>query len=141
MKCIELSWEEVHQACVKLCAEIAARREINLLIPVLRGGLIPATIISHELGIPIGPWVHIREVGQPIERADIAVIDEVCDTGHTFRVLRPAFPNALFAAAYAKAEGFNYCDLAAQVYPQDVWLTFPWSPNEMPGARGISARR
>jgi len=137
MRCVELSWQEVHQACLRLCAKIAATRKINLLIPVLRGGLIPATIISHELKIPIGPSIAISEAPRLSERSDIAVIDEVCDTGHTFTVLRRVFPMALFAVPYAKAEGANHCDLIVEVHAQDVWLTFPWSPNQTPGARGM----
>jgi xanthine phosphoribosyltransferase len=137
MKCVELSWDEVHRACLNLCEKIAAGRKINVLIPVLRGGLIPATIISHELQIPIGPSVNIEGAYCPSERTDIAVIDEVCDTGYTFKVLRRAFPRGLFAVPYAKAEGRSHCDLAVEVHPQDVWLTFPWSPNEKPGARGM----
>jgi hypoxanthine phosphoribosyltransferase len=137
MKCIELSWDEVHQACLKLASKIASCRKIDLIIPVLRGGLIPATIISHELKIPIGASADMKMLCDPNERTDIAVVDDVCDTGSTFKLLRNAFPGALFAVPYAKAGGLNQCDLTVEVHAQDVWLTFPWSPNQTPGGRGI----
>ena len=63
-------------------------------------------------------------------RRDLLIVDDVCDTGATFRGLRKFFPNALFAAPYAKPAGRDACDLSAVDVEQDTWIVMPWAKND-----------
>ena len=90
---------------------------------VPRGGLVPAVYLSHRLGIPL--------VFSPDRPGDTLVVDDILDTGATYRRLSGA------AAYYAVL-------LARKALPKVIygrmydgpWVEFPWEV----GGRPIPAR-
>lgn len=96
---------------------------------VVRGGLIPVTILSHKLSIPlirtIDPraWVHD---GRHYDLNGTAVVDDICDTGETFRQIREFFPRALLVTPYLKPAGRSICDLSVIEVLHHVWVVMPW---------------
>ena len=80
---------------------------------VPRGGLVPAVCLSHRLGIPL--------VSSPDRPGDTLVVDDILDTGSTYRRLS-------YAATYYLVL------LARQALPKVVygrmydgpWVEFPW---------------
>ncbi len=130
MKRLVLSWNEVYAASLILCGKIPL---ITAVVPVSRGGLVPASILAYELKAripfsidPICPEFVMTTA------SDLLIVDDVCDTGATFRGLRRFFPNALFAAPYAKPAGRDACELSAVDVEQDTWIVFPWAPKDVP---------
>jgi xanthine phosphoribosyltransferase len=124
-----VSWKGVDDCCRELAESIRTMpprsREI---IAVSRGGICPAGILSYELDIPISDI--IVSVSPPTlfsTRDDILIVDDICDTGRTFEILRRCFPNALFLTLYTKPEGMPLCDYTARFVTQDTWVVFPWA--------------
>lgn len=127
-----IGWDEFRESCHILASLVRAKPQINKIIPVVRGGLVPATILSHFLDdMPVaGMVIDMKGDGPDLtlceDLEDVVVVDEVCDTGETFRRVRRALPRAVFAAPFAKPRGSAYVDLSVLEVPQHIWLVFPW---------------
>ena len=142
MKERHLSWEKIHADSRSMAEKIKKeKRQIQGIIAVARGGLVPSAIIAHALGVPV-----IEAVGMASYDADRAqscvkkvsggtvsgdgagwlIIDDLVDSGRTFAALRASYPNALYCALYAKPEGKQTTDLCAVDVAQREWLVFPW---------------
>jgi hypoxanthine phosphoribosyltransferase len=82
----------------------------------------------------LSSFVGIVELGdhQPTrsERDDLIIVDDICDTGRTFSLLRQSYPNALYVAAYAKPAGKEYCHYFGRLVDQSQWLVFPFAPSD-----------
>ena len=137
---IYIEWSDFHQDVKLLCQKIKESGVYNRIIAVSRGGLIPAGIISYELNIRNIDVVNIvtyvggkhLEISE-IEGIDIIsntdektlVVDDLTDSGQTFRVLRKYFSKAKFVSVYAKKEGEPEVDIMAKELPNN-WVVFPW---------------
>jgi len=135
-----ISWDEFHRHCKQLAQKIKNNRSFDKIIAVSRGGLIPAGILAYELDIRNVEVVNMSSYDGDKQRADddisihsfvgkedehTLVIDDLSDSGKTFKLLRPLFPEAVFAAVYAKKQGAAVTDLYVKDIP-DVWVVFPW---------------
>ena len=54
------------------------------------------------------------------------VIDDLVDTGNTYRLIRERLPKAHFACVYAKPQGVPTTDTYVIEVSQDTWVYFPW---------------
>ena len=137
---VHISWVDFHQHAKLLAEKIKKTGSYNKIIAVSRGGLIPACIIAYELDIRNTQAINISNYDHQDRRdspeinikcdafqADeqTLIIDDLSDTGQTFRLLRTMFPRATLASVYAKAKGSKDVDLYAVDIP-DRWLVFPW---------------
>jgi hypoxanthine phosphoribosyltransferase len=69
---IYLSWDDVSQLVDTLCEKIITEQpNIDSVFGLKRGGLIPAVMVSHKLGLP---W---SDVMYP----NTLVVDDICDSG------------------------------------------------------------
>jgi hypoxanthine phosphoribosyltransferase len=99
------------------------------IVPIPRGGYIPAVILSHQLRLSVCP-LHLSMVG---DSDCCIVVDDICDTGKTFKETRAVLPHALYASLVTKPEGSSFCHISVQEIPQDMWAVFPWEdPDEIP---------
>jgi len=126
---VDLSWEDVARAAEVLSGLLA-----------VRGGLVPAALVSRSLGLRsveaacLGSYEgrarsEVRVESIPARAGDgegWIVLDDLADSGASARALRGFLPKAFFAALYAKPAGASSLDLHAESYPDDVWLSFPW---------------
>lgn len=139
-KKIFITWEEFHNHSKILCAKIKADGEYNKIVAISRGGLIPAGILAYELNIRNSQAINISSYDEDKQRLDqdievcsqvgevdekTLIVDDLSDTGKTFRILRAIYPNAKYVAVYAKPEGSKMVDIYAQNMP-DEWIVFPW---------------
>ena len=112
-----ISWDEFHRHTKQLAQKIKGKGSYNKIIAVSRGGLIPAGILAYELDIRNVEVVNMSSYDGDKQRTDdeitihtsvgdvderTLVIDDLSDTGKTFKLLRPMFPKATLAAVYAK---------------------------------------
>jgi xanthine phosphoribosyltransferase len=131
-----LVWQDIELACSKLVnqlKEAGILRRSTSILAISRGGLVPASILAYSLNVPIAGSVRPDSV--PLvrsNRTDLIVVDDICDTGVTFRRVRKWFPNALFIAPYLKPQGRSECALWSVELPKDVWAVFPWAPSDLP---------
>ena len=141
---IFIKWDDFHQDVKNLCQKIKESGNYNKIVVISRGGLVPAGIISYELGIRncavinIATYVgaehlkldevdHPESVGKVDEKT--LIVDDLADQGQTFRVMRRTFPQGKFVTVYAKPVGKKEADLYARELP-DKWIVFPWDVEE-----------
>ncbi len=134
-----ISWEEFHQDAKHLAQKLK-NGGYNKIIAVSRGGLLPAGILAYELDIRNSQAVNVSSYDNDEFRADADVkidcpageadehtliVDDLSDSGRTFRLMRTLFPRAHFVAVYAKPRGKSVVDTCAREIP-DNWVVFPW---------------
>ena len=120
-----LYWQQIEEATKKL-GRMLPPNGITAIVPVIRGGLPPATIMSYYTKIPILTCINPNHI--EYNEARVLIVDDVCDSGATFARIGPHWPHAYFAALYGKPDGVRRvpCDFIAEHVPQDCWLEFPW---------------
>lgn len=147
---INLSWNKVNDDAARLARLIHPQlNHKHELVAVTRGGLVPAAILAHELGIKRVETVgissyHATNAPQAIrteERQNAKFvkslngkddglnkifIDDLTDTGQTFQLLRKHYPKAILCSLYAKPAGASTADFYIESFSQSVWLNFPW---------------
>lgn len=111
---IYLSWDDVNQLVDKLCAQITKSEiPVKSVLGLKRGGLIPAVMVSHKLGLP---W---SDVMLP----DTLVVDDICDSGVTLRDCVCSYT----AVLYHKPHTANFVPtLFAAIHEGDEWIIYPW---------------
>jgi hypoxanthine phosphoribosyltransferase len=70
---IYLSWDII-ETLVDVLAMNIKKSEIDSIMGLPRGGLIPAVMLSHKLNLPL--------VFEPTEKT--LIVDDICDSGETF---------------------------------------------------------
>lgn len=137
---IYIVWDELHRDIKNLCSILKNEGRYNKIVAVSRGGLLPAGIIAYELDIRNTAVVNVSTyVGNEHLRLDeiadtdgvgcvdehTLIVDDLVDSGQTFRVMRKQFPKGKFVSVYAKEKGANEVDVYARKMP-DQWIVFPW---------------
>ena len=136
-----LKWEEFHQDTRAMGEMLKERGPFTGIIAVARGGLVPAAIIAHVLGIRSIDTVCIASYSDETKAKSLdmevlrnvaqkegrwLVIDDLVDTGETAKIVRRLVPSALVACVYAKPLGESTTDIFVRAIPQDTWIVFPW---------------
>ena len=126
-----LSWHDVTKKCKEIAKEIKEQFDVNelQLYGIARGGLIPATIISHILGIRLKMLdvysYKNQSQGNIVNNSPIMIdstkptvlIDDIYDTGNTYLYLSK---NYLFDKFY------TIIDKREKEFNNDNWYVFPW---------------
>ena len=109
---IYLDWDEIQNCVEILCTKIFMDYpNIDSVMGLPRGGLIPAVLISHQLGLPF-----VLHPGK-----NTIVVDDINDTGHTLSKA----PGAYWAVLHNKPTSkFKDCIYAKEV--DDQWIVYPW---------------
>ena len=137
-----LSWPEIDLAVERLVGAVRAEGAAAPcgLVAIARGGLIPATLLAHRLGLrrieligvesytgrTAGPLHVTTPLSLPEAGSGFLIIDDLVDQGHTARFVRRLFPQARFGCLYAKPLGRDAADWVGIEVGQEVWLEFPW---------------
>ena len=113
---IYLEWSDIHECVRILCTKIFMDYpNIDSVMGLPRGGLIPAVLVSHELGLP---WT--MQPGR-----NTLVIDDINDTGHT---LNDA-PGVYHAVLHHKPTSKFKPNLYAREVGEE-WLVYPWERSD-----------
>lgn len=147
-KRLKLSWNTIHDS-IEALAYMVSPYNPNLIIGVSRGGLIPATLLSHKLNVPMAVITASayegtrRTLQKPIvidgwkpeyDSCDVVVVDDIIDSGDTFRSILSitgSLAKFRFATIVNKqcTQFPAFTRFFAQV-PKDVWVQFPWEQEE-----------
>jgi len=114
-----VTWEEIDELVNLLAKQITnSTYQIDYIFGLQRGGLIPAVMLSHKLNIPMT---------QELTRQNILVVDDICDSGETFKEFFLEYPNSIFACLHFKphTSSFNP-DFSANKFFSDAWIVYPW---------------
>ncbi|HWD25871.1 MAG TPA: phosphoribosyltransferase family protein [Rhizomicrobium sp.] len=153
---VRVSWNEIHRQMREMARWvleiIEGGRRIDIVVGVSRGGLPFAAVLARELNIR----ENIESIGvssyrgenkisgariikdlHPDVKAKIVnggenmiILDDLVDTGGTFRELRRIWPNALYATIFSKPEGEDMVDMRFLQAPQNSWIVFPWDARD-----------
>ena len=142
-KSFPASWAELHRDAKALAWRLAEAGPWRGIVGVSRGGLVPATIVARELDLRVVDTVCIQSYRDQEQGAlkvlkatgpEVAavqgegwlVVDDLVDTGTTYRAVRQLLPAAHFATVYAKPSGRPLVDTFITEVSQDTWIIFPW---------------
>jgi xanthine phosphoribosyltransferase len=146
-KAFPVSWDQFHRDARALAWRLAASGPFQGLVCITRGGLVPAAIVSRELGIRVietvcvasyhdytsqGELQVLKGIADQVQKlgggdgSGLLVIDDLVDTGKTARIVRDMLPKAHFATVYAKPLGRPLVDTFITEVSQDTWIYFPW---------------
>ena len=153
-KAFPVSWEELHRTSKALAWRLVELGPFEGLVAVTRGGLVPAAIVARELEIRLIDTACMasyngQERGQVeiLKTASLAgdgtgwlIVDDLVDTGETYKSLRALMPQAHFASVYAKPAGRPLVDTFVTEVSQDTWIFFPWDMEPQPSTPIIGQR-
>ena len=145
-KAFPVSWDQFHRDARALAWRLAGINsgQWKAIVCITRGGLVPAAIISRELGIRVIETVSVASYHDYTSQGELAVlkevtptllenggesvliVDDLTDTGKTAAIVRAMMPKAHFAAVYAKPKGRPMVDTFITEVSQDTWIYFPW---------------
>ncbi|RLG84367.1 MAG: phosphoribosyltransferase [Thermoprotei archaeon] len=149
LRIIYISWEKVIELCYKLANKIAnSGYEPDAIVVVLRGGVLPALILSDYLGVEefyairakhwgIGDEVYkepaILWVGGDLSNKRLLIVDEVVDTGKTLKRIVDEIKNRYrpieikTAVLHVKPTTTYLPDFYAEKINEWTWIFYPWS--------------
>ena len=139
---LKLSWSDIEALSIAIADEIAAAHgpfdADTLVVGVSRGGLIPATLVAHRLGLrkvgALGLMSYSDGVdgeqgamvryGAAPERPAL-IIDDIIDSGRTLEAVRTLYPGVVIGALIDKTEGRSGV-ISGRQTPAGEWVEFPW---------------
>ena len=146
-----LTWDLYGTAIRQLASQIADDGyQADVILGIARGGLIPAgslgyalsikntyvinveyyTGVDTRLDVPVILPPFLEMVG--LDGADILVVDDVADTGHTLAKVHEfvagKVKRAKTAVLYEKSPSVIKCDYVWK--RTDLWVNFPWSSED-----------
>jgi uncharacterized protein len=111
---IYLSWDDISQLVDTLCKKIITEvPNIDSVFGLKRGGLIPAVMVSHKLGLP---W---SDVMLP----NTLVIDDIADTGKTLKNTVGCYTATLH---YKPHTSCFKPTIYAELHGGNEWIIYPW---------------
>ena len=155
-KKITVSWRKVEALCNRICKKIKDNNiDIDNIIGISRGGLIPATLCAKKLDVrrvySVGlmsyddgddyenrkhtPVVYQCEPMSTHFIKNTLIVDDISDKGNTLSFLKtgmltsPTFfkEDRLFTATlYKKHDTSFHPDYHGDISADDKWLVFPW---------------
>lgn len=146
-KAFPVSWDQFHRDARALAWRLANSGPFEAIVCITRGGLVPAAIVSRELGTRVIETVCVASYHDYTSQGElrvlktiapnllhlggeggkgVLVVDDLVDTGKTARIVRDMLPNAHFATVYAKPLGRPLVDTFVTEVSQDTWIYFPW---------------
>jgi hypoxanthine phosphoribosyltransferase len=121
-----VSWNEIDELVNSLTQQIAQSGiQFENIFGLQRGGLIPAVMVSHKLGIPM-----TKGTISP----NTLIIDDICDSGVTFANFfethqkEYAFPfNLNFACLHYKPQTSKFKPtFYSSIWNSNDWIVYPW---------------
>lgn len=146
---LSLTWEYCHNACNELVRVMKRRGYTPLdIIAVARGGVIPAALIHQafptaklhvirsrlytEFGKLPEPLWDYHNNAEVLMLQNALVVDEIVDSGDTFRALKKLLPpTTRFATMTQRAtvKDIFTTDYVGAWISCDRWVDFPWENN------------
>ena len=135
-----ISFAEIKDACKIIADKIKSENHEKItIVAVARGGLIPATMTAHMLGIKDIRFIRLSSYADDHQRSELIdttcdeipntetthIIDDICDSGETILYLRKKYPLAKLYTVINKNPTIKP-DFAPITEPEGLWITFPW---------------
>jgi len=152
MKKTYISWKQIHDDIDVLASII---KNVDAIIGVGRGGLIPATLLSYKLGVKVINNFQLqsyddRDIPEAFklwqvpeehfiktfsDRATILIVDDLSDKGNTLDFIKRYFAHKnvklRFVTLYIKKGTSFIPNLYVRSYSPEEWLVFPWETDSI----------
>ncbi|HRK97613.1 MAG TPA: xanthine phosphoribosyltransferase [Alphaproteobacteria bacterium] len=144
---LPVSWQDVHVLAKTLSFKLReSGKEWTRVIAVTRGGMVPACLVARDLDIRIIETISVKSYDhQSQTQAKILyaptdlgtgkgclVVDDLSDTGNTFKIIRDMLPDATYACLHVKPMGKSMTDVFVVESTQDTWIYLPWEDQDFP---------
>ncbi len=125
-----VNWDEIESLVFRLSHKILTNDlKFKNIYGLQRGGLIPAVMLSHQLGIPMAKG----NIGP-----DTLIVDDICDSGETLDKIVKKYQTLYSYPFNLKTAVLHYkphtsCfepTLYAEKWNKDVWLIYPWEKED-----------
>jgi len=117
---IHMTWTEIESMCSEII-NFLSDKDIEGIYPIIRGGVIPAVIISHKLGL---------KIKDSITSDKDVIIDEIIDFGMTLKSYKRKYPNNLFVCLHLNKKNFRpeKQKVKPDFYVKEVdkFVRYPW---------------
>jgi len=131
---IELSWKNINRIVDKIEAQVRDKG-YTAVVGLARGGVVPAIMLSHRLGIKFesvtwqtrdGGFQEIGRLNNIVNREKVLIVDDICDSGLTLTQVKANHPDADVAVLVTKVDT-KLVDFVGETYYNDNrWVVFPW---------------
>ena len=124
-----MSWKWVDDQIDELAKRLKDKK-LRYISGIPRGGLIPAIMLSHKLGVTYIPFDEAKKYGRHdirFKNEDILLVDDICDSGVTMKDYAPRFITATLCMRYVSETIPEYY---GEKIKDDRWLVFPWERND-----------
>ena len=132
---IKLHWEDVDNIVTYLASKIQ-QTDYKTILAVSRGGLVPGTMLSHKLDMPLktvswqtrdGGEKEVARLNNITEKFNCIVVDDIFDTGATIQSMKDECLHPFgTAAVLARKESEMLDFVGRKVYNNNKWVYFPW---------------
>ena len=115
---IYLSWGDMVDLVDTICEKIVTELpNIDSVYGIPRGGLIPAVMVSHKLGLPFAKAI----------LPNTLVIDDIADSGVTLRDTVGVYTATLHYKPHTSCFEPN---LYAEIHEGDEWIIYPFERSD-----------
>ena len=136
----DFTFAEIKDACQAIADKIKSENPSKITIAaVSRGGLIPATMTAHLLGIKDIRFIRLSSYASDKQQSEIFdttldeipndpttyIINDICDSGETLLYLRHKYPATKIYTVINKNQSI-VPDFAPITEPAGLWINFPW---------------
>jgi hypoxanthine phosphoribosyltransferase len=106
--------------------EQRVRKDYDFIVGVGRGG-----INTYDDMTQTGKYVIYQPITIPTKASKILVVDDICDTGNTFNIIRDIYSKEKhlsfeFASLFVKDSKSHLVDYYGLSVSDGLWLDFPW---------------
>jgi len=130
---INFSWGGIDTYITRLENQIKTSNiPVTMVVGVARGGLIPAIMLSHRLGVEFDMicWQTRDGSFRDIEKVcnlnkGTLIVDDICDSGRTITEIKEMNPNLMYAVIVDKLEDSIVDFYGCSMYTEE-WIHFPW---------------
>lgn len=118
-----MSWSDIDIVIENLAIQIIqSGKKYNHIYGIIRGGLVPAVMLSHKLNIPMSA---IAPTGI-ILSSNALVVDEIYDSGKTIKEFLEFNDDVDIAVLLSKDKNAPVQFIGLDASHNTTWIEFPW---------------
>ncbi len=144
MEVKKFSFDEIDMLARTISKRAKQHGGFTHIVGIARGGLVPATIISYELGLPLAV-VNVSSYDGKVQKGIIGncselfdlpnnckllIIDDICDSGQTTDWIKKQLSvteiKHEIGCIFIKKQHKGKIRFYGSVVPEDKWIVFPW---------------
>jgi hypoxanthine phosphoribosyltransferase len=128
------SWQEIEHLVKEVALQAGkSGAKYDGILGIANGGIIPAKLLSRELGLDVIQLVPVRnktviKSEMPVLNAGkkYLVVDDIYDTGDTYRKVALALAGFDCDFAFCMSRYKSHRMITAKILDHKKWIVFPW---------------